>query len=246
MAQSLPPCTPAWIAQHRPALKIDGLATRIAVDRRMDFSLVSSESLSSNYRADLPSSINITTGPSDRTPYSELFRRDVKQASFFIKAERSDLGKTYTVKATWSEDDSDFEPAAQPCLRTAIASVRVFRGFAPRIKVTNDNNNFFFEVTQRRGAFCEQTRRGSVRITVRGPDRTRAIRLRDTCGTWTQATGGRGWRLKKELNGTRNDALASLYFKFRTPGTRRFSYRVTFRGRRVASGSFEVVARFAF
>lgn len=214
----------------------------------MEFSLAHTTGNSAFYRDDLPSSVSISTGPTDPTPYSKVFRGDVTEQAFFFTPDRSDLGKMYTVNAAWAEDAVAL-PVPPPCQRSTTGGSRVFRGLAPRIKVTNDNNYFNFEVVQRSGILCEQTRRGSVRIVVRGPDRRRSIKLRDTCGRWTKSTGGRGWRLRKEQNYRysallgEDDALASLYIKFRTPGTRHFSYRVTFRGRRVAWGSFDVVSR---
>jgi len=242
LAQSPPPCSAEWEARYGPALEIADLGKRIAVGREMEFSFTPSQRADSGfYRPRLGSFVGINSGPKDRQPYFKTFNTDITDDAFFIKPESGELGRTYTAGIGWVEDDLEGSP---PCLRTATARTRVVRGFDPRVTVTNEGSFVSFAVAQRRGFDCEQTRPGSVRIIVRGPDRTRAIRLRDTCGKWTNGTGGGGWRLRKEgdfFSGISADftATALLTPKYRKPGTRLFRYRVTFRRRTVDRGTFE-------
>lgn len=247
-AQS-PPCSAEWEARYSPALEIADLGKRIAVGREMEFSFIESQRRGSAvYRPRLGSFVGINSGPRDREPYFKAFTDDITRGAFAFTPGGEELGRTYTAGVGWTEEEPVAVENPQTCLRTATGRARVIRGFPPRIKVTNERNLISFAVRQRRGAYCEQTRRGAVRIIVRGPGGTRRLRLGDTCGKWTKGVRGRGWRLRRDTNYYADSAgdypvIATLTSHFRTPGTRIFRYRITFRRRTVQRGAFETRVR---
>lgn len=246
VAAAEPRCGEAWTQQYSPGIEPDDLPTKVAAGRRADFSFNDGDDGdSAHYRPDLRSAVSITVGEDDPNPFFEVFDTDLRRESFYIEPERREIGDVYTVGASWAEDN--FDPDS-PCRRSSIHDVRVVRGLRPKVKIRTEGDEASFKVLQRRRNNCAQTRPGSIRISVRGPDAKRQLRLSDTCGRWSRRQGGAGWTLSGLFNYDRTfereyPPEATLAFRYRTPGTRKFRYRVTFRGKKLESGRFDIRVR---
>lgn len=252
-AQGAVPCPKSWTRQYSPALAVHDLPKRLAIGRKVKFRFDQAAGPKvATYRSDVPAAVAIRQGARDLSPYSRVFSGDLRKRGIPIKPKRLRGGRIATVRVSWAEDRGgpDGQTASQPCRRTASYRVRVIEGYAPRIMTNASNGRVSFKVLQRRGKHCAKTQPGAIRLSVRGPDRQRVLRLSDTCGKWSKRRHGRGWQLFGRENYDRTlgsdeetPAEALLDFGYETPGTRTFRYRVTWRGRTLKSAVLSLRVR---
>lgn len=248
--EAIPPCTADWRAANQPALEAETWLAERSLRRQPRLASGRSGVMwtESNRRSSAYSRMNLY-------PATVQIARagNVLSEQPLSLAERVRLPKRpgrYEVRATWAEaqevgyDQEGSNLFGPPCFRTETAQIQVIRGRLPKVRVAVKPYAVEFKVVDQGKAHwqCEESRKVGIRVTVRGPDSTRTLRLSNVCGKWSKARRGNDWRLSK-LSNYRYDvdpfprgslgARPTAQFDATYTHKRRFSWRVTV-GRRVA------------